>query len=234
MGTSLTAAPLTFNDAYAGQNPGDTKNNGDVIGYLRSFDIRSLSINSLGGGNVHVQILMNYGTNGGDTSLSGIVNGGFPVVHPGDVMISNGTNRWAIPLISHNNSMPSGAGLLAGNLYMVSDFLTAATVLNNTNAGSYRPDHFVWGNATGATQKSSNGTVAATSVGGAEIRVDINFTTNDNLFLSTLSEAGTMFSFAAATCANDVVDGSNVPEPASFALIGAGLIAVGLRKRLVR
>ncbi|MCS7026940.1 MAG: PEP-CTERM sorting domain-containing protein [Bryobacteraceae bacterium] len=232
LAAGLAAAPITFTDPYGGQNPGNAANNGDVIGLLRSFDIRSLSVNALSGGTVQIQIFMNYGTNGGDTTLSGInIGGSFPTVYPGDVLIRNGSNRWAIPLISHDNFGPSSSGLLAGNLYQVNSFLTARTVLNDTTAGNYRPDDFVWGNAVGATQRSVSGVVQTASVGGAEIRVDIEFKTNDNLFLSALSLGDTVYSFASATCANDVIEGV-VPEPASFVLMGVGLAAIAFRRKI--
>lgn len=231
LATTLCAAPITIHDAYGGQNPGNAKNNGDVIGYLRSFDIESLSIANLGGGMIQLQILMNYGANGGDTTLSGITHPNFPTVHPGDVLISAGSAYWAIPLISHDNSMPSGLGMIAGNLYQVAGYLTAGSVLNHPTNGTYRPNQAVWGNSTGASRLSTDGTSSASGVGGAQIRVDLSFSTTDSLFLSALGTAGTMIQFSSATCGNDVLADTTVPEPATYALIAAGIGVLWMRRR---
>jgi hypothetical protein len=46
---------------------------------------------------------------------------------------------------------------------------------------------------------------------------------------------GSTFSFAFATCANDIITGtipgSPIPEPGSWAMLGAGLVALGLLRR---
>ncbi|MBI3681468.1 MAG: PEP-CTERM sorting domain-containing protein [Acidobacteria bacterium] len=236
---AVIAPATTITDPYV-PNPGSASNNGDVIGLLYRFDIESVAIN-YAGGNLGIQVRMNYGQNGGDTTLSAITVGGFPNMYPGDLLFQNGGSRWAVPLISHNNSSPGLGALLAGHLYSVSSFLTASTVLNNPN-GTYRPNEDVWGNSTGASDIGGAGTVQTSLIGsGPEILVNITIPTQNALFLSALSSSWTLVNFASATCGNDVLEGGlgddrPIPEPVTLSLTGAGLVLLGFagRRRLAK
>jgi hypothetical protein len=231
MAVQATPLSYTFQDLYGGANPGSASSNGDVIGALSRFDIDRVTI--AGDGSVfNMSIFMNY--NNGDTGLGGIdVGWGFPTLHPGDVMISSGGQNWAISLVDHDNTAPGAGGLTAGSLYMVDSFLTAQQILGSPQ-GTFRPDAFVWGDSDNAV-KTGDGSVNAAATTGSQIVVDINFTTNDAAFLHAMSTGDFSLMFAAATCGNDIVigdgGGSDVPEPLTTALVGAGLAAIGLIRR---
>lgn len=231
---SATPVTYTFNDPYAGQNPGTAANNGDVVGALRRFDIQKVTMTA-DGGSVFISVFMNYGQEGGDTSLGGIAIGSFPTLFPGDIMIRSGASKYAVPLVSHTNTTAGAGGLMAGNLYSVNTFLTASQVLGNPS-GSYRPDAAVWGSSTGAA-KLGNGSVSTSAIGGAEIKVDINLTTSNAAVIQALSTGNFDLLFAAATCGNDIVIGTptpndgQVPEPITMAMIGSGLVGLGVMRR---
>lgn len=234
---TATAAPYThvFNDPYAGQAPGNLGSNGDVVGGLRRFDIESLIIDG-NAGSFTVSIFVNYGQEGGDTSLAGINVSPFPTLYLGDVMFNVGALRYAIPVISHTNTGPGPGGLTAANLYLVTGFLTSKTVLNDPPTSAYRPDSFVWANSNGATNKGT-GTRNVQNVGGVELLITMNVSTTDATFINALENGPFSVHFASATCGNDLLDGDvladtpGVPEPVTSALIATGLLALVVARR---
>lgn len=219
------ATSFTFTDPYAGQNNNATTN-ADVIGLLSKFDIESVTVSTAAGNAVNIAAKLNY--NNGDTSLSSFLNSnGCCSLNIGDMLFSSGTNKWAVPLISHS-------GMTAAQLYSVTGFLTAKTVLGDPSGITYRPDAPVWGDGTGAVKKNAGtGTESVVALAGYEIMVSLSFVA-DSSFYNAVNSGQFVLDFAAATCGNDVIEGTATPEPVSMSLVGLGLLCLGVYRRIRR
>ena len=213
---SLPIFPLVFTDPLAAADPAD------VIGDPNFFDIASLTFASFNSGTKRftVEILFNYG---GGTSLDAFsVGGAFDSLNVGDLLFSNGGFNYAVQLRSRG-------GLTAGNLYQVTGNQTAKQVLGlgSDQDGNYRPNQAVWGNTTGATLIGTGTSTVVSTGGPTNLKVSLDFMAN-NAFINGFDTSS--FAFSSATCSNDVMTG-NVPEPGTWALLGAGLIGLGMIRR---
>ena len=213
---SLPIFPLVFTDPLAAADPAD------VIGDPNFFDIASLTFASFNSGTKRftVEILFNYG---GGTSLDAFsVGGAFDSLKVGDLLFSNGGFNYAVQLRSRS-------GLTAGNLYQVTGNQTAKQVLGlgSDQDGNYRPNQAVWGNTTGATLIGTGTSTVVSTGGPTNLKVSLDFMAN-NAFINGFDTSS--FAFSSATCGNDVMTG-NVPEPGTWALLGAGLIGLGMIRR---
>lgn len=213
---ALPSFPLVYTDPLASANPSD------VFGDPNFFDISSLSFTGYNSATKRfsVEIIFNYG---GGASLSQFsVGGAFTALNVGDLLFSNGGQTYAVALANR-------AGLTAGNLYRVTGTQTAKQVLGlgSDQDGNYRPNQAVWANTAGATLIGT-GSVAAQSIGGpTNLKVNLSFVAND-AFINGFNNSS--FTFSSATCGNDVISG-NIPEPGTWALMGAGLVGLGMIRR---
>jgi len=212
---ALPVTPVVIQDQL------EIQNSADVIGDPDLFDIDYLKISSPNGNNLQVEIRFNFG---GGTSLSPFTIPGFaPTLNVGDLLFRTANNNYAYVLRSHN-------GLVSNGLYQISGTQTAQTVLGNP-AGSYRNTAPVWADPNGA-QLLSTGSARISTVNNRATNLLATFIIP--LSMSLVGEFNNGFDvyFTAATCGNDEVlgsvPGSEVPEPATWAMIGAGFLAIGL------
>lgn len=234
--------------AGASGNDGINPNVNDVIGTRADFDVKSIQFTTWTNNHIVGDILFNY--HSGDASLADFVDFGF-TLKVGDLLFNAGGHDFGIALTGHD-------GLTAGQLYEVSGFLTSDQFGLNHNSVIWRDAYWcayfggsgcttpaVRMNSAGATALGTLGTVTVTHDNeglfptGIELDAHIDFNpggVNGSFWQTYLTNNGLDTSFAAAICANDIVQGHitpgpAVPEPSTWLLFGSGLAGLVVWRR---
>jgi hypothetical protein len=232
-----SASPIAIDDPFPGTQwpaPG-----ADVIGVLTDFDIQSITGDFDAASSV---IRIAFNTRNSDLSP---YNDFGVQLNVGDLLFeAGGVYKYGVPLYTHAgspNGGPSGSTVLAGHLYQINNpatgTLTAKQVLNNPGL-IYRPDEVVWLRSQGASLTDlAAGAVTVAKYGNgtsnAEYLATLQFA-NPASFYEDLG-GGMLLHFASATCGNDIAEGMvHAPEPSSNAMIGGGLVLLGLFARRFR
>jgi len=233
----------------------------DVIGDFLKFDIEKMVINELDHNTIDIDIHTNYGTtpldpfvvvrnlNVGDLLFEkdGVPIYGVPL-HSRTK--GNGFGHTTDP---NNRFSVDGESLTAGTLYEVLDPTEGKGLLHSDRvtglgASNIRVDEYVWlqqidGSSSPGFQPTlaevnSGGSITVTSTAPALYKINfrMDFAPGGNpLYYESLT--GLSFNFSSATCANDIIKGridgptGLVPEPATYALLGGGLISLFFLRR---
>jgi hypothetical protein len=224
----LGATTVTFNDAFG------SSTSGDVLGDKDKFDIQKVVV-GWNSSSTNVQIYLDYGA-----SNLGQFYVGSDALNVGDLFFTvNGTISYALVLKNHD-------GLTAGTIYSISNVAAATDTawdeLHSSNTSGYRPDEIVrlsgtnvssyaTGSAPSVVNTGNNGTDTGFNPGATYL---VSYSLSSDFIDSLGSNWG--IHFAAATCGNDIIDGSHssgVPEPLSMVLFGSGLLGLGLLRRRI-
>ncbi|MBM3729182.1 MAG: PEP-CTERM sorting domain-containing protein [Acidobacteria bacterium] len=236
------ATMITFNDAYGNPNATVCPNSGpqpylgcDVVGARRNFDIKSAVVDRTGN---DAKITLNY--NYGNSTLNQYSLGGQPI-NVGDFFITDKTGA-----IKYGIALKTRGAIQAGHLYAVNSAgltMSTAALIEDGGPGTagHRTNQVVRMGQAGNTDLATgsvmlgyagfqHGTDNYLPTANTEMSTMISFV--NNTLVNSIFDGHFGIHWAVATCANDVLDGIHmVPEPASFALFGAGALAVAFLRR---
>ncbi len=151
----------------------------------------------------------------------------------GDFLITWNGNQYGVAMSPHD-------GLQVGSLYQTSSFLTAADVMNDPLTGQliappgpvlpyavHRNDLPVWLGPGGTIL--GGGTLSGAKTGDGVNTALFTLTDSFNAPAGFLGNGNFSIDFSSFVCANGFLIEDTVPEPATFGLLGAAILLLGVR-----
>ena len=207
----INSEAIIIEDNYYGS---DDHGYGDVIGSVNDFDVDFLDV-SISGSQMNVSIKTGYdGSDFGSADLD-----------YGDFFVSiDGWNPYgSAPYLADNKDNGEkweyAFDVQSGNLYDIQNYQDKILLAD-------LPSGYIYRNGQETEIDTTNLTAWKTGTAGSYDGTYYKFMIDITGLNWNLSDLG--FHWAAATCANDVIEGSAapVPEPATMLLLGTGLLGL--------